>query len=201
MTTSILGVARLMRRRYVKIIDTTIASKSIMIQDLPPSATTTAMAETEQSQPTAAAAAASEKYSTASFSIWPPTERTREAVRNRLIETLSSPSILSKRYGTVSRDEAVEAANVIELQAFEVAGNTASADDDGIEILQVYSKEISKRMLETVKARSGDSAAAPEPTTETAPATDEPHKAQEELDVGSSAPAQSEKTESVAGDE
>lgn len=82
-----------------------------------------------------------------------------------------------------------------------MAGNTASADDDGIEILQVYSKEISKRMLETVKARSGDSAAAPEPAPETAPATDEPHKAQEELDVGSSAPAQSEKTESVAGDE
>lgn len=162
-------------------------------QDLPPSATT-AMAETEQSPPNATAAS-SEKYSV-SFSIWPPTERTREAVKNRLIETLSSPSILSKRYGTVSRDEAVEAAKLIEQEAFEVAGKAASTDDDGIEILQVYSKEISKRMLETVKARSGESAAAPEP----APATDEPHKAEEE-DAGSTAPPQSEKTESVADDE
>lgn len=72
-----------------------------------------------------------------------------------------------------------------------MAGNTASTDDDGIEILQVYSKEISKRMLETVKARSGDSAAAPEP----AQATDEPLKALDEVDAGSNAPQQSEKTE------
>ncbi|KAG6409252.1 hypothetical protein SASPL_132287 [Salvia splendens] len=152
------------------------------------------MAETEQSPPnaTATATAAADKFPNVSFSIWPPTDRTREAVKNRLIETLSSPSILSKRYGTVSREEAVEAAKLIEQEAFEVAGNAVSADDDGIVILQVYSKEISKRMLDTVKARSGDSAAAP--------ATDEPHKAEEE-DAGSSAPPQSEKTESVADDE
>lgn len=162
-------------------------------QDLPPSAPT-AMAETEQAPPNAAAA--SEKYSNVSFSIWPPTERTREAVRNRLIDTLSSPSILSKRYGTVSRDEAVDAAKIIEQEAFEVAGKAASADDDGIEILQVYSKEISKRMLETVKARSGESAAAAEP----APVTEEPPK-EDEVDSTSTAPPQSEKTESVADDE
>ncbi|KAL1534194.1 RNA polymerase III-inhibiting protein maf1 [Salvia divinorum] len=161
------------------------------VEQLPPSVTT-AMAETEQSPPNAAA----DKYPNVSFSVWPPTDRTREAVKNRLVETLSSPSILSKRYGTVSREEAVEAAKLIEQEAFEVAGNAVSADDDGIEILQVYSKEISKRMLETVKARSGESVAAPEP----APATDEPHKAEEE-DAGSSAPPQSEKTESVADDE
>ncbi|KAL1564764.1 RNA polymerase III-inhibiting protein maf1 [Salvia divinorum] len=162
-------------------------------QDLPPSSAANAMAETEQPPPNATA---SDKYSNVSFSIWPPTDRTREAVKNRLIETLSSPSILSKRYGTVSRDEAVEAAKLIEQEAFEVAGKSASADDDGIEILQVYSKEISKMMLETVKARSGESAAALEPATE----SDEPHKAEEE-DAGSTAPPQSEKTESVVDDE
>ncbi|KAH6785099.1 hypothetical protein C2S51_037554 [Perilla frutescens var. frutescens] len=169
------------------------SNQNSQAQDLPPSATTT-MAETEQSPPNTAAA--SDKFTGVSFSIWPPTERTRDAVRNRLIETLSSPSILSKRYGTVSRDEAVEAAKLIEQEAFEVAGKAASTDDDGIEILQVYSKEISKRMLETVKARSGEaeSARAPEPVK------DEPHKAEEE-DAGSTAPPQSEKTESVADDE
>ncbi|KAK6115972.1 hypothetical protein DH2020_008241 [Rehmannia glutinosa] len=167
-------------------------------QDLPPSATT--MAETEQSPPqsatTTTTTAAGEKYPNVSFSIWPPSERTRDAVRSRLIETLSSPSILSKRYGTVSREEAVEAAKVIEEEAFEVAGKAATTDDDGIEILQVYSKEISKLMLDKVKARSGESAA-PAATT---PVNDEPNKPEEE-DAGSTAPPHSEKTESVADDE
>lgn len=89
-----------------------------------------------------------------SFSIWPPTQRTRDAVINRLIETLSSPSVLSKRYGVLPHDEASEAAKRIEEEAFAAAGASASSDDDGIEILQVYSKEISRRMLDTVKSRS-----------------------------------------------
>lgn len=83
----------------------------------------------------------------------------------------------------------------IEEEAFESVGATAATDDDGIEILQVYSKEISKRMLETVKARSSESGApAPQPANEPTP------KAEEE-DSGSTAPPQSEKTESVADDE
>ncbi|MDG2764870.1 hypothetical protein P7M25_26415, partial [Vibrio parahaemolyticus] len=84
-----------------------------------------------------------------SFSIWPPTQRTRDAVVKRLIETLSAPSVLSKRYGTLSSDEASAAARQIEDEAF-----SAASSSDGIETLQVYSKEISKRMLDTVKAKS-----------------------------------------------
>ncbi|XP_040996842.1 MFP1 attachment factor 1-like [Juglans microcarpa x Juglans regia] len=87
------------------------------------------------------------------FSIWPPTERTREAVVNRLIDTLSTVSVLSKRYGTLPHDEAAAVARIIEDEAFSAASASASADDDGIEILQVYSREISSRMLETVKSR------------------------------------------------
>ncbi|KAF7817462.1 MFP1 attachment factor 1-like [Senna tora] len=89
-----------------------------------------------------------------SFSIWPPTQRTRDAVVNRLIETLSTPSVLSKRYGTIPPDEASSVARIIEDEAFTTAGGSSSSEDDGIEILQVYSKEISKRMLDTVKARA-----------------------------------------------
>ncbi|EEF52328.1 MFP1 attachment factor 1 [Ricinus communis] len=89
-----------------------------------------------------------------SLSIWPPTQRTRDAVITRLIETLSSPSVLSKRYGTISHDEAESAARRIEDEAFGVANTATSAEDDGLEILQLYSKEISRRMLDTVKARS-----------------------------------------------
>ncbi|KAG5121258.1 hypothetical protein AAZX31_14G084100 [Glycine max] len=96
-----------------------------------------------------------------SFSIWPPTQRTRDAVVNRLIETLSAPSVLSKRYGTLSSDESSSAARQIEDEAFSAAASSAASSSDGIETLQVYSKEISKRMLDTVKAR-----AAPIPSAE-----------------------------------
>ncbi|GMY28747.1 MFP1 attachment factor 1-like [Fagus crenata] len=92
------------------------------------------------------------------FSIWPPTHRTREAVVSRLIETLSTESILSKRYGTLPHDEASAAARFIEEEAFGAAAASASAEDDGIEILQVYSREISRRMLDTVKNRAASSA-------------------------------------------
>lgn len=98
-----------------------------------------------------------------SFSIWPPTERTRDAVVKRLIETLSTPSVLSKQYGTIAKAEAIVTARRIEEEAFSSASASASTDDDGIEILQGYSKEISKRMLETVKSRSGS---ASEPAAE-----------------------------------
>ncbi|XP_060199380.1 MFP1 attachment factor 1-like [Lycium barbarum] len=91
-----------------------------------------------------------------SFSIWPPTERTRDAVINRLIESLSTPSVLSKRYGTLPHEEASVTAKLIEEEAFNAAGSTANGDGDGIEILEVYSKEISKRMIDTVKSRSVD---------------------------------------------
>lgn len=109
-----------------------------------------------------------------SFSIWPPTQRTRDAVVHRLIETLSTPSVLSKRYGTMPSDEASSVARSIEEEAFAVAGGSSSSDDDGIEILQAYSKEISKRMLDTVKAKatsasSVDNGASQTPTSDVPP--------------------------------
>ncbi|XVF39857.1 hypothetical protein PTKIN_Ptkin01aG0066200 [Pterospermum kingtungense] len=99
------------------------------------------------------------KLSNLSLRIWPPTQRTRDAVVTRLVETLSSQSVLSRRYGTLPEEEASVAAKSIEEEAFSVAGANFSADDDGIEILQLYSKEISKRMLDTVKARAAAAAA------------------------------------------
>ncbi|OWM80660.1 MFP1 attachment factor 1-like [Punica granatum] len=101
------------------------------------------------------------------FSIWPPSQRTRDAVITRLIETLSTPSVLSKRYGTIPQEEAASTARQIEEEAFAAAGGAAAADDDGIEILQIYSKEVSKRMLECVKSRS-PSAAPPATPAESA---------------------------------
>ena len=50
-----------------------------------------------------------ERISTAPFLIWTPTRRTRDAVVNRLVETLSGPSVISKRYGVIPYDEAASA--------------------------------------------------------------------------------------------
>ncbi|KAL4279689.1 hypothetical protein GQ457_03G039930 [Hibiscus cannabinus] len=94
------------------------------------------------------------KLNNLTFKIWPPTLRTRDAVLNRLVETLSSESVLSKRYGTVPKEEASAVAKLIEEESFSVADASFSTDEDGIDILQLYSKEISKRMLDTVKART-----------------------------------------------
>ncbi|PON84714.1 WPP domain containing protein [Trema orientale] len=95
------------------------------------------------------------------FSLWPPAQHTREAVVTRLIETLSTPSVLSNRYGTLPEDEASANARLIEEEAYSAAVGSAAAEDDGIQVLQVYSKEISKRMLDVVKARSAASGSAP----------------------------------------
>uniref|UniRef100_A0A5B7AWR0 Putative MFP1 attachment factor 1-like n=1 Tax=Davidia involucrata TaxID=16924 RepID=A0A5B7AWR0_DAVIN len=125
---------------------------SSAVEELEPKAPT--MAETEEHQPQQQHGIKKPEKMNISFSIWPPTQRTRDAVINRLIETLSTPSVLSKRYGSMPQEEASAAARRIEDEAFSAAAASASADDDGIEILQVYSKEISKRMLEAVKSRS-----------------------------------------------
>ncbi|CAN1191940.1 MFP1 attachment factor 1 [Linum perenne] len=105
------------------------------------------------------------------LSIWPPSQRTRDAVIDRLIETLSAPSFLSKRYGTIPPEEAVDDARRIEEEAFATSTEYASAHDDGLEILQRYSKEVSKRMLETFKGRAESATAA----SDIAPATPELH--------------------------
>lgn len=87
-----------------------------------------------------------------SFSIWPPSRRTRETVIDRLIETLSTPSVLSNRYGTMTPHDASAAARQIEHEAFAVAASSASFDDDGIQIVQLYTTEITKLLLHSVKA-------------------------------------------------
>ncbi|XP_077231081.1 MFP1 attachment factor 1-like [Tasmannia lanceolata] len=114
-----------------------------------------------------------------SVSIWPPTQRTRDAVIQRLIETLSTPSVLSKRYGSIPAEEALASARLIEEEAFSLVSrsdhNSSAADSDevGIEILQIYSKEISKRMLEVVKSKAAS--ASPSDNSQT------PHITSEEI--------------------
>lgn len=108
-----------------------------------------------------------------SFNIWPPTNRTRDAVVVRLVETLTTDTVLSKRYGSVSTEEAEESARLIEQEAFSAAqtehetrfgsGSGSNSVEEGIEILQVYSKEVSRRMLEFAKSRAEKAPPAPAP--------------------------------------
>ncbi|VVB07567.1 unnamed protein product [Arabis nemorensis] len=89
-----------------------------------------------------------------SLRIWPPSQKTRDAVVNRLVETLSNESIFSKRYGTLGSEEALIVAKSVEEEAYGVAVVLGGDDGDGIEILGAYTKEISKRVLESVKTRT-----------------------------------------------
>ncbi|XP_052146569.1 MFP1 attachment factor 1-like [Oryza glaberrima] len=94
-----------------------------------------------------------------SFSIWPPTQRTRDAVVRRLVDTLGGDTILCKRYGAVPAADAEPAARGIEAEAFDAAAASGEAAatasvEEGIKALQLYSKEVSRRLLDFVKSRS-----------------------------------------------
>uniref|UniRef100_A0A0E0NRC2 WPP domain-containing protein n=1 Tax=Oryza rufipogon TaxID=4529 RepID=A0A0E0NRC2_ORYRU len=100
-----------------------------------------------------------------SFSIWPPTQRTRDAVVRRLVDTLGGDTILCKRYGAVPAADAEPAARGIEAEAFDAAAASGEAAatasvEEGIKALQLYSKEVSRRLLDFVKSRSAAAAAA-----------------------------------------
>ncbi|XP_062188214.1 WPP domain-containing protein 1-like [Phragmites australis] len=99
-----------------------------------------------------------------SLSIWPPSQRTRDAVVRRLVQTLAAPSVLSQRYGAFPEPEAERAAAAVEAEAFAAASESAAGAspasvEEGIEVLQAYSKEVSRRLLELAKSRAAAAAA------------------------------------------
>jgi WPP domain len=90
------------------------------------------------------------------LSIWPPSQRTREAVVRRLVDTLTTPSsVLSKRFGVIPTPDAESAAQSIEKEAFAAVSTNESTDsvEEGIKALQLYSKEVSERLLNFSKSR------------------------------------------------
>lgn len=122
------------------------------------------MATDELAHAVAPAPAGGDHSPAFSFSIWPPTQRTRDAVVRRLVETLAGDTILCKRYGAVPAADAEPAARAIEAEAFDAvaaAGGAAASVEEGIEALQSYSKEVSRRLLDFVKSRSADAKADP----------------------------------------
>ncbi|CAI0391234.1 unnamed protein product [Linum tenue] len=84
------------------------------------------------------------------LSIWPPSQRTRDAVIYRLMDTLSPGSVVSKRYGAISAAEVEDAARLIEKEAFDTIHGSSDSTSPGVEILQQYTNEITRQLLEYV---------------------------------------------------
>ncbi|QCE05146.1 hypothetical protein DEO72_LG9g146 [Vigna unguiculata] len=63
------------------------------------------------------------------------TRRRKRRGRKRRMRRYRFPSVLSKRYGTLSSDEASAAAHQIKGKAFSAAGASAATSADGIETL------------------------------------------------------------------
>lgn len=74
----------------------------------------------------------------------------------KMTRNLSSPSLFSRKYGLLSKEEAEEYARQIEDSAFAVANehHHKVPDGDGSSAVQLYAKESSKLMLEALKRGS-----------------------------------------------
>ncbi|KAF8668629.1 hypothetical protein HU200_051805 [Digitaria exilis] len=167
-----------------------------MAEDAPNAASQPAPAEgsvDSAAAPPASGAKAAEAL-LPSLSIWPPSQRTRDAVVRRLVQTLAAPSVLSQRYGAVPEPEAERVAAAVEAEAFAAASESAAGAspasvEEGIEVLQAYSKEVSRRILELAKSRSA-AAAAPAETIKQESPTEAIKQEPEESSTAAPAPAE-----------
>lgn len=89
-----------------------------------------------------------------SIKLWPPSQSTRLMLVERMTKNLATPSILSRKYGLLGKDEAEEHAKKIEELAYASANQhfEKEPDGDGSSAVQLYAKESSKLMLEVVKS-------------------------------------------------
>ncbi|GAV85719.1 LRR_6 domain-containing protein/WPP domain-containing protein [Cephalotus follicularis] len=85
--------------------------------------------------------------------LWPPRDNTRQMLVERLKENLTSKSIFTQKYGTLSKEDAGENAKRIEYVAFAAANQHCEnePDGDGGSAVQLYAKECSKLLLEVLK--------------------------------------------------
>ncbi|CAL5337697.1 unnamed protein product [Camellia sinensis] len=88
-----------------------------------------------------------------SIKLWPPSLNTRLMLVDRITNNLSSQSIFTQKYGSLSKEEAAENAKQIEDAAFASANQhyEKEPDGDGSSAVQLYAKECSKQILEVLK--------------------------------------------------
>lgn len=90
---------------------------------------------------------------TLSVKLWPPSSSTRLTLVERMTKNLTTPSIFSRKYGLLTKEEAEVDAKQIEELAFQAANQhyEKEPDGDGTSAVQVYAKESSARMLDVIK--------------------------------------------------
>lgn len=88
-----------------------------------------------------------------SIKLWPPSKKTREVLVKRMITNLTTKSIFTEKYGSLSEADAEENAKNIEDEAFATADQhyEKEPDGDGASAVQLYAKECSKLLLEVLK--------------------------------------------------
>lgn len=88
-----------------------------------------------------------------SVKLWPPSENTRLKLVERMGTNLSTPTFFTRKYGTLSKEEALENAKYVEEVAFTTANQhyANEPDGDGGLAVQHYAKECSKLILEVLK--------------------------------------------------
>jgi len=100
------------------------------------------------------------------FKLWPPSQGTREAVRQKMALKLSSACFESQSFARIELADAQEHAKVIEEAAFSAAQEADRKEEKtGSAVVMVYAKHASKLMLETLRSQGRENG---EPVTPTA---------------------------------
>ncbi|XP_055818075.1 RAN GTPase-activating protein 2 [Solanum dulcamara] len=88
-----------------------------------------------------------------SIKLWPPSENTRKMLVERMTNNLSSPTIFTRKYRSLSKEDAAKNAEEIEDAAFTIANQhyEKEPDGDGSSAVQLYARECSKLILEILK--------------------------------------------------
>ncbi|XP_010677878.2 RAN GTPase-activating protein 2 [Beta vulgaris subsp. vulgaris] len=106
-----------------------------------------------------------------SIKLWPPSQNTRIMLVERMTNNLSTPTIFTQKYGSLSKEEAEENAKQIEEEAFTLANQfyEKEPDGDGSSAVQLYAKECSKLILEALKRGPASKVVREVPTLEAVP--------------------------------
>ncbi|KAL0323568.1 UNVERIFIED_CONTAM: RAN GTPase-activating protein 2 [Sesamum angustifolium] len=85
--------------------------------------------------------------------LWPPSQNTRQMLVERMKNNLSTPTIFTTKYGSLSDVEALKHAKQIEESAFTSANQhyDQEPDGDGSSVVQMYASECSKLILDVLK--------------------------------------------------
>lgn len=102
------------------------------------------------------------------FKLWPPSQGTREAVRQKMALKLSSACFESQSFARIELADAQEHAKAIEEAAFGAAQEAdRRGEKTGSTVVMVYAKHASKLMLETLRSQGRENGEPVTPTTAT----------------------------------